>query len=530
MNIKKNVVAVSVLLLTIIFASFSSLAQSITWSVNIRRMTNYTYVDNYPALMQTKDKRIWLVWSKEVMGNLTLYYRTSSNLGSTWSNEKNLTTLLAPGQAQNPSIMQSQDGKIWLAWASDAPPPPAPDFYMTADPKKLTIPQGNADTANITITSIYNFNETVLLSTVETPGGVTTTFNPTQVTPPQNGEINSTLTISVSPTATPGNYTFSVVGKGTTQTHSLGIDLEITTLGAPQQSDQSRFANTQSAELDAPFYDYEIYIKTSRDNGATWSIGAQITDNNVDDMHPCLIQLQNGTIMLVWQSYISGNSEICYKTSNGTSWSNTVQLTSNPASDNAPNIIQTTSGQIWVVWSSDRYGDHEILRKIYNGSSWSTDERLTTSTNIDLQPAILQAANGDIFLFWSSAASADFSIYYKYSTDNGTTWSARTTFASSSYEDLWPAVIRAHDTKIWVAYSSNEADQPDGNWEIYIKASLAGDINGDGLTNVADLIIVSLAYGYTAGEPGYNVAADLNRDGLVDMRDLRIVAYYLLET
>lgn len=529
MNHNGNRLVLFILLLALVFASFSSLAQSVTWSVNVKRMTNYTYVDNYPAIMQTKDKKIWLVWSREIMGNLTLYYRTSSNLGFSWSEEKNLTTLLAPCQSQNPSIMQATDGTIWLAWASDAPPPPAPNFYMTADPQKLTIPQGSADTSNITITSIYNFNETVKLSAVEVPEGVTTVFNPTQVTPLPNGEINSTLTISIGLAATPGNYTFTVVGKGTTQTHSIGIDLEIIAAGGTQQSNEREPTSAQSTGLDYIFYDYEIHFKTSRDNGATWSIGAQITDNNVDDMHPCIIQLQNGTIMLVWQTYISGNAEICYKTSNGTSWSNTTQLTADPASDKAPNMIQTKNGQIWVVWSSDRFGDYEVFTKVYNGT-WSSDTRLTTSIDYDLQPAILQAANTDIIIFWASDASGDFNIYYKYSTDNGTTWSTRTTFASSGYEDTWPALMRAHDTKIWVAYSSNEPDQPDGNWEIFIKTSLAGDINADGLTNIVDLTIVSLAFGSITGEPGYNVAADLNRDGLVDMRDMRIVAYYLLET
>lgn len=531
MNHKKGFIVLFIPLLIVASASFSSLAQGITWSVNIKRVTDYTYVDTYPALMQTNDYRIWLVWSKEVMGNLTIWYKTSSNLGYSWSGENNLTNLLVPGQAQNPSIMQAVDGTIWLAWTSNIPPPPLPNFYMTADPQNLTIPQGNASTSNITMTSIYGFNETLTLSVVEVPEGVVATLDPRQVTLPSNGEMNSTLTVSVGPTAVPGNYTLTVTGKGTTQTHGISIGLEITTLasGASQQGTQGEHTySTQLPELDPFFEDYEIHLKKSHDNGASWMSDNQITYNDVDDMHPSITQLLNGTIMLVWQTSISNNSEICYKTFNGTAWSETVQLTTDPANDLTPTVTQTKNGTIWVVWASNRYGDYEIFYKTYNGSAWSTDTRLTTSTGYDVQPTIIQAMNGDVYVFWSSDTSGSFDIFYKYY--NGTLWNVKTTLVSGSYEDVWPAVMRARDTKIWVAYATDEVNQPDGNWEIFIRSSLAGDVNGDGITNIADLTIVSLVYGATQSKPNYNPNADLNRDGIVDIRDMRIVAYYLLET
>jgi len=63
-----------------------------------------------------------------------------------------------------------------------------------------------------------------------------------------------------------------------------------------------------------------------------------------------------------------------------------------------------------------------------------------------------------------------------------------------------------------------------------VHVTLSGDVNGDGIVNVIDLTIVSLAYGLFRGEPGYNPEADLNEDGVVDMQDLVIVAYHLGET
>lgn len=59
---------------------------------------------------------------------------------------------------------------------------------------------------------------------------------------------------------------------------------------------------------------------------------------------------------------------------------------------------------------------------------------------------------------------------------------------------------------------------------------LTGDVNDDGIVNVKDLTIVSLAYGSFQGEPDYNPDADLNQDGIVDMKDLWYVARNLGKT
>jgi len=95
---------------------------------------------------------------------------------------------------------------------------------------------------------------------------------------------------------------------------------------------------------------------------------------------------------------------------------------------------------------------------------------------------------------------------------------------------MWSAITQARDTKIWVAWTSNRGDQPDGNWDIYYKTSLAGDVNENGEVDVFDLSLVGTAYGSREGQPRYNIAADITRDGIVDLRDLAIVCFYYGET
>lgn len=536
MQLKKSTSIVSILLLLFVVIASMKSAMAVTWSINMNRFTDHAYYDGFPAITQTRDGKTWLVWSKSILGDLSLRYKTSTDLGNTWSEEMNLTEPLTPGNNQNPSIIQAINGTIWVVWASDRPLPPSPtlpDFNLTADPESLAISQGGSDNSTITVTSISNFSQPVLFSVsiLNETSGVTATLNQTQVTPPPNGTTNSTLTVSVEATTTPGNDTVRLIGIGGKVMHIVDIALEIAGTGGSGGLGESAPAYKPSSPPESIIEDYELYYKTSNDDGATWSNDTLLTNNNFDDLCPSIFQLNNGTIFMVWQSLESGNQDIYYKTTlDGTDWSNTTQLTTFSGHDRAPSVTQTMDGTIWITWSTNRTGDNEIFYTTYDGFSWSESTRLTYNTeDSDLTPRILQTIDGNIWIFWCCmppAGGAD--IYYKYY--NGITWSERIQFTTDGNEDMWPSITQTSETKMWVTWVTNRDDQPDGNWEIYYRTSLAGDVNEDGIVDIADLSLVGIAYGSFEGEPQYNPDADINKDGIIDIWDITIVCIYYGET
>jgi hypothetical protein len=236
--------------------------------------------------------------------------------------------------------------------------------------------------------------------------------------------------------------------------------------------------------------------------------------------------------MLVWQHDVGGSTDIFYMTtSDGVSWSEAVQLTTDPGLDKGPHLAQTQDGVIWVVWASKRTGDYEIFCKTYDGSSWTSATRLTYRTDSDVAPSILQTVDEIIWIFWSSSPdTGDNDIYYMSSADNGASWSESVQYTTDGNEDIWPAVTQTRDMKLWVVWTSNRADQPMGNWDIYYRTSLSGDVNSDNTVDVFDLSAVGMAYGKREGMAGYDPDADITKDGIVDSRDVAIVTRYYGET
>jgi len=307
------------------------------WSPETRLTTDLAW-DRHPSIMQTSNGTIWVAWAsdRDVYAQYDIYYETSFDYGLTWSDPMRFTRHL--GTDDSPCILQTRNGDIWIVWESDR--------------------TGNLDIL-CRISSDHGLWWDVIIPLTESP------YDDTRPSLTQN--IDGTIWLV---------WYRNVDGN------------------------------------------YDIFCKTSSDYGLTWSNATRLTTDSSWDRNPSITHTYNGTIWVVWDSRRTGDYEIyCRTTSdNGSNWSDIKRLTTDGADDFTPAVLQAVNGTMWVFWASERASTNpNIFYKTSSdyGINWATATELDGMSNEDDQnPAVTNTNERQIWVTWHSLRTDDYEIYY----------------------------------------------------------------------------------------------------------------------
>jgi hypothetical protein len=222
---------------------------------------------------------------------------------------------------------------------------------------------------------------------------------------------------------------------------------------------------------------WEIYYKRSTDNGATWGADTRLTNNAASSWFSAVAVSGNNIHVLWWDSRNVTNWEVYYKRSidNGATWGPETRLTNGAVLGSVyrtPASVAVSGNNIHVTWHDLRNGDWEIYykRSTDNGTTWGVDTRLTNYPGYSLAPSVAVSGN-NIHTVWYDQRDGNGEIYTKRSTDNGVTWGVDTRLTNNpSFSGQNSVAVSG--SNVHVVWN----DTRDGNYEIYYKHSTD---NGD---------------------------------------------------
>jgi len=252
---------------------------------NATQLTNSPGKNNRaPALLQTSDGTIWVFWVSDRTGNDEIFYKTTSNYGVSWSTDMQVTNNVT--RDASPASVQTSDGKIWLVWSRQINSTTEQIYYRTFN--------GAGWSAESQLTTTVNsINQ--LPSIIQAHDGKIWVF----------WSRNMTTT-------------------------------------------------------------YQIFYKTF--DGATWTDSTQLTADDRYNLDPAALVERDGTIWVFWDSktqHAQSTYDLYYKTSanNGTTWSSSAQFTTDQENDWQPTATQTQDKGIWVIWTSTRKDPNDNLNQ-----------------------------------------------------------------------------------------------------------------------------------------------------------------------
>jgi len=204
---------------------------------------------------------------------------------------------------------------------------------------------------------------------------------------------------------------------------------------------------------------------------ADWTPAKRLAWTADRSEEPAIAVDPSGHLHVVWQDLTPGNYEIYYTRSadGGATWTDSRRLSWTSGTSYNPSLAVDPSGNLYVAWMDTAPGNWEVYFKksTDGGTTWTPSSRLTWTFGNSEWVAIAADSPGNIHLAWQHNVGSNDEIHYRKSTDGGAAWttSRRLTW-TSGYSNM-PAMAIDSSGHLHVVWW----DDTPGNWEIYYKKS-----------------------------------------------------------
>jgi BNR repeat-containing family member len=303
-----------------------------TWTSNIRLSWNYSAFSAAPQMAADSQGRLHVVWHGYMPGNTDVYYRKSTDGGASWSSTIKLTSIA--GSSIVPAIAVDFSGNLHVVWVDDTSGNREIYYKKSTDGgaiwtgrKRLTWNSGESYKPVIAADSSGGIH---VLWHDSTPGNDEIYYKKS----PDGG---TTWTSSQRLTWTSGDSLFPDIG-----------------VGSP--------SNIYAVWHDYTPGDPDIHFKKSTDGGGTWTASQNLTRNSTVSGYPAIGVESLDNLHVVWHDSPPSNIEVYYKksTDGGVTWTPSQNLSLNAGHSMFPVIAVDSSKNLHVVWNDGTPGEADI--------------------------------------------------------------------------------------------------------------------------------------------------------------------------
>jgi hypothetical protein len=171
------------------------------------------------------------------------------------------------------------------------------------------------------------------------------------------------------------------------------------------------------------FIDYTL-LSSQPTYGQSFGNLTNLSNNTGFSSNPQITTF-GSNVYVVWRDNSSGNDDIYFSSSvdNGTTFNGIENLSNNDGRSDKPQIA-AVGVNVYVVWRDNSSGKDQIYfkRSSDTGNSFNTTENLSNTNGSSTDPQITATGN-NAYIVWSDNTTGNGDIYFKSSTDNGTSFS-----------------------------------------------------------------------------------------------------------
>ena len=229
---------------------------------------------------------------------------------------------------------------------------------------------------------------------------------------------------------------------------------------------------------------YDI-VSESGDNTTTLPVvfenATNLTNNPMDSVYGQVAAWNNNVYMLWQDSMPPGftNYDIFIKSSNdnGTTFGSPVNLSDNFGFSEHPQIA-AYDNNVYAIWADDTSGNREVLftRSEDNGMSFEKIENLSNNTSDSFNQEI--AVFGDnVYVVWLDQGEDDnTNILLKASADGGATFGRTVNIGNNANEETFPKVA-AYEGSVYIAWNmaSDNVDERNNEGLFFVRSLDAGN-------------------------------------------------------